>query len=404
MVHGDDAAPGSSATAPDRTAIGWGVLLTAIAWLVCREVVGARWGPARNPFRFEPSMWARWDTFNYGAITQYGRNFGHCDRPPFSGLPNPHHDTWCGTASWLPGWPWLIRLAQTTGISVPNGGLVLSWTAMACALFLVWFGWGRAQHPVRALLVMIAFGVFPGAVYNFALFPTSVALAFAVGAVLAATRERFLVAALLMTCAGLCYPSAWFAALGLAIGMVLVGCTLGIRQVIRRALWGLAGLGSLVVLGVHDQLAFGHADAYLLVTTGPGLDGTGYPGSGLVQLVLHRNTPEQHRIGRTAADALAAQGVVAVATALLAAWSATWSWVKARLTADIYPAAVGLAVVVCILILNANGGAWNRSVVLAAPCVLCLRRLPVVLLVPLVAVSAVVTTYVSQAFFVGNLV
>jgi hypothetical protein len=403
-VQGEEAAPASSTTVPHRTAIGWGLILTALSWLASREVVGARWGPARDPLRFEPSLWARWDTFNYGAITQYGRNFGHCDRPPLSVLANPFHATWCGTAGWLPGYPWLIRMVQTTGITLPNGGLLLSWAATAVAMFLVWFGWGRDLHPVRALLVMVAFGVFPGAVYNFALFPTSIALACAVGAILAATRERFLVAALLMTGAGLCYPSAWFAAVGLAIGMVLVGCTLGVRQVIRRAVWGLAGLGSLVVLAVHDQLAFGHANAYILVTTGPGFDGRGYPGSGFVQLVLHRDTPEQKRIGRTAADALAVQAVVAVATAFLAALSTAWTWLRTKATGDIYPAAAGLSVVVSVLVLNANGGAWNRSAVLAAPCVLCLRRLPMPLLVLLVAVIAVTTAFVSRAFFAGTLV
>ena len=59
---------------------------------------------------------------------------------------------------------------------------------------------------------------------------------------------------------------------------------------------------------------------------------------------------------------------------------------------------------VSVLVLNANGGAWNRSAVLAAPCVLCLRRLPMPLLVLLVAVIAVTTAFVSRAFFAGTLV
>ena len=88
--------------------------------------------------------------------------------------------------------------------------------SLAVALFLVWLGWGRELHPVRALLFLIAFGSFPGAVYNCALFPTSLALAGVVGALLAATRERFLLAAVLMTLSGLLLirrrgsqPAAW---------------------------------------------------------------------------------------------------------------------------------------------------------------------------------------------------
>jgi len=400
-----DQPPTPPTEAPARhRGIGWGILLTALAWLACRSVVSALWGPARAPFRFDPSMWARWDTFNYGAITQYGRNFGACDRPPFAVLPNPFHATWCGTAGWLPGYPWLVRGLQATGISLPDAGLMISWAAFAVALFLVWFGWGRELHPVRALLFLIAFGSFPGAVYNFALFPTSLALVGVVGALLAATRERFLPAAGLMILAGLCYPSAWFAAGGLAAAMVLVGLSLGPRAAIRRALWGIAGLASLVVLGVHDQIAFGHANAYLLVNTGPGLDIQGFPGTGFLQTVLHRNTAEQRRIGATAADALAVQALLAVLLTLAATARAGWTWLRSRATDDVYPAAVGLAVVAGILALSATGGAWNRSIVLAAPSVICLRKVPLPLLVLLVGATVVTTAFVSRAFFAGTLV
>jgi hypothetical protein len=403
-VHTEQSPPASS-TAPDpQTGLGWGLLLTALAWLTCRLVVGARWAPARNPIRFDPSLWARWDTFNYGAITQYGRSFGACNSTALAGMSNPFHATWCGTAAWLPGYPWLIRGLQTTGISLPDAGLMISWAAMAIALFVVWLGWARSLHPVRALFVMVAFGVFPGAVYNFALFPTSVALAGVVGAILAATRERFLVAAVLMTVAGLSYPSAWFAAGGLAAGMILVGCSLGARQVVRRGLWGIAGLASLIVLGVHDQIVFGHANAYVLVNTGPGLDTHGFPGEIWIRLVVQRDTAEQRRIGTSAADALAVQGLLAVVMMAVATARTGWTWVETRVVDDVYPAAVGLAVVVSVLLISATGGAWNRSVVLAAPCVICLRRLPFPLLALLVVISAVTTAFVSRAFFAGTLV
>ena len=396
----------SALSSPDqgRTGIGWGLLLTVLSWLACRMVVGVSWGPARNPLQFEPGLWGRWDTFNYAAIAQNGRTFGRCDQAPFVGVTNFLHATWCGTAQWMPGYPWLIRGLETLGITLANAGLLISWTATATALFLVWFGWCRDLRPARSLLVMVGFGVFPGAVYNFALFPTSTALAFAVGAVLAATRERFLIAAVLMTAAGLCYPSAWPAAAGLAIGMVLVGCTISVRQGVRRGLWGLAGLASLVVLEVHDQMAFGHANAYFLESAGPVLGGGSYPGSGLVRLLVNGNTSEQKRMGPTAGAALAVQGVVALGTAFLAATLTARHWFRQRMTDNVYPAAVGLSVVLFMATLNANAAAWNRSVVLAAPCVICLRKVPMWLLLPLVAVTAVTTALVSQAFFAATMV
>ena len=391
-------------TRPDPLPIGWGVLMTGAAWLISRLVVAARWAPARDPFTFTTSLWARWDTYNYGSITQFGRTFGSCHRPPFAALPNPSGATWCGTAGWLPGWPWMIRVAQTMGASIPDAGLVLSWAALGATVFLVWFGWCRMLHPVRALLVMVGVGVFPGAVYDFALFPTSVALAATTAAILVATRERFLIAAALMTVAGLCYPSAWFAAMGLAAAMLVGGLALGVRQAIRRGLWGIAGLSSLVILALHDQAAFGHFNAYVLVDTGPGLDATGFPGSSLARLVIGRATPEQRPLGRVAANALALQALLAVLVAVGAAVAGAWRWARSQAVDELYPGAVGLFVVVGIAILGANGGAWNRSVVLAAPCMVCLRRLPIGLLLVVVGALGVVTAVVSKSFFAGTLV
>lgn len=298
----------------------------------------------------------------------------------------------------------MIRGAQTMGASIPDAGLVISWAALGATVFLAWFGWCRMLHPVRALLVMVGVGVFPGAVYNFALFPTSVALAATTAALLAATRERFLIAAAMMTVAGLCYPSAWFAAVGLGVAMVVAGIALGSRQAIRRGLWGCAGLSSLVILALHDQVALGHFNAYVLVDTGPGLDATGFPGSSLVRLVIGPTTPEQRPLGRVEADALALQAVLAVLVAVGATVAGAWRWARSRAVDELYPGAVGLFVVVGIAMLGANGGAWNRSVVLAAPCMVCLRRLPIGLLLVIVSALGVVTAVVSKSFFAGTLV
>jgi len=404
MVGLNESRQTTKANARSRSGIGSGLALTVLAWLTCRITVGARWGPAHNPIRFDPKLWARWDSLMYASIARFGRTFGECNQPPFRSQPNLLHATWCGTAGWLPGYPWLIRGIQTMGLSLSDAGLLISWVAMAVALFIVWFGWLRDLHPVRAGLVMVLFGVFPGAVYNFAIFPTSVALAGVVSAILAATRERFMIAAVLMTAAGLCYPSAWFAAGGLAVGMVFMGWSLGTKMLARRGLWGMAGLTSLVILGIHDQIFFGHPNAYVLLDTGPGLDANGFPGDYLFHLVIQRDTEEQNLIGREAALALALQGLIAVATVLLSTFVTAGSWAKARIVDDVYPAAVGLAVVLSIVLLSANGGAWNRSVVLAAPCVVCLRRLPWPLLALIVAVSGLTTAFVSRAFFAGTLI
>lgn len=383
-----------------------GLALTALAWCLSRAVVGLSWGPARTPFEFNPYLWARFDSINYLGIAEHDRTFGRCGGPgqPLSGLARLSHDQWCGTAGWLPGFPWLVRVGGALGFSLPDAGLAISWLAMALALFLVWWGWGRDLHPLRALVLLLLIGLFPGAVYNFAFFPTSLALAGTVGAILAASRERFFVAALCMTLAGLCYPSAWFAAVGLAVGMVAVAWPLGAGVMVRRGFWGAAGLASLLVLGLHDQIAFARADAFFVMDAAPGLRAKGFPGEDFLRLVFTHHTDEQRHLGRFGAGVLAAQGVLAVALTAAAAVLGIRHRRERDGTAGLYAALVGVAVVVGIMVDSATGGAWNRSVVLAAPVVVCFRRLPApVLVIVLVAVGAT-TALMSRFFFNGTLI
>ena len=387
-----------------RATIASGIVLTIAAWLICRLTVGAVWGPARNPFAFNPDLWTRWDSVNYLNIAIHGATLGRCDSPGFLQLPSLSPLEWCGTAGWLPGYPWLIEMLHWTGISRPDVALLVSWLAIATSIFLIWLGWGRELPKGRALVLLLLFGLFPGSVYNFALFPTSLALAATTGAVLAATRERFLSAAALMAVAGLCYPSAWFAAAGLAIALIIMAVPLGTTTIIHRALWGLAGLSSLLVLGIHDQLALGHANAFLLIDLQPGLQAQGIPGMDFFRLIFKQNTHEQILIGRFSGAVLAVQGVFAVALAGAAVVTGI-SWRrKVRNAVELYPASVGAIVVLFVIFVGASGGAWNRSVVLAAPCVVCLRRLPLPWLCAIVAAVGVTTALISRSFFNNTLV
>jgi len=403
--------PTSTPTSTDqpagpRASFGTGLLLTAVAWVVSRFVVGVAWGPARNPFSFDPNLWARWDTFNYLSIAEQGRTFAKCSSPAFVSQPNPFSQVWCGTAGWLPGYPWLIKVGHMAGLGWEAGGLLISWVALAVALFLVWWGWGRDLAPGRALAVLLAFGLFPGAVYNLAIFPTSVALALLVGALLTVTRAHYISAALLLTAAGLCYPSAWFAAAGIAVGLVVLAIPLGVDAVIRRAFWGAAGLASLALLVLHDQFAFnGKFNAYFILDTQKYLVATGFPGEEFLRTLFTRNTLEQKKLGTFAATMLSVQAAITVILTAAAAVVTAVQWRRrVRDPLQIYPALVAVAVVLLVLFHAANGGAWNRSIVLAAPAVVCLRRIPLPLLWAVVAVVGVVTALLSRSFFANTLV
>ena len=122
-----------------------GLLLTIGAWLGSRIVVGAAWGPARNPFSFDTSLWIHSDSINYLGIAVHGRMFGRCGSPAFpnDALIRLWHLKWCGTAGWLAGYPWLMQAMHWSGFSLPDSGVLISWFAAAVAIFLVWFGWGR---------------------------------------------------------------------------------------------------------------------------------------------------------------------------------------------------------------------------------------------------------------------
>lgn len=383
-----------------RHSIGSGIALTVVVWLCSRLVVGASWGPARNPFSFVTSQWIHSDSMNYEGIAAHGRVFGECGTPAFpaDALTRLWHLKWCGNAGWLPGYPWLMDMLHWMGISFPDGGVIISWAATAVAIFLVWLGWGRDLAVTRAFPLLLLFATFPGSVYNFAVFPTSIGLACLVGAILAATRERFFTAALVMTLGGLCYPTVWFAAAGLTGGLILVALGLGGKAVVKRALWGLAGLSSIVILGIHDQIAFGQARAYFL-TDSSAVDSLSDTAHQFYQIFVSRNTLEQMRMGTRAAPLYSVQVAISIGLSVASVGIAAWHWFRNRLDAlNVYPAMAGFVVILALIFTN---NTWDRGVVIAAPCVVCLRGVPLWLLWPIVAVAGTTTALVSRYFFNG---
>jgi hypothetical protein len=287
------------------------------------------------------------------------------------------------------------------GIALPNAGLLVSWLAMAAAIFLVWFGWGRDIPQGRAFVILLLFALFPGAVYNFAVFPTSLALVGVVGALLAAIRERFLIAAVLMTAAGLCYPTAWTAAIGLAIGLVVAVRRQGQAAIVRRALWGAAGLFSLVLLPFFEP---GRPDAYFILIMQPRQLPSGFPGQDFLRYLFTQDTAEQRAIGRAFGAVLAVQVIVACSLSAAAAWITERLFRRGEGTNSLlFPALAGFCVVLGLIFVS-NAGAWNRSVVIAAPCVVCFRRVPIKWLLTILVIVGLTTAMISRSFFNNTLV
>jgi len=375
--------------------IGAGLLMTAIIWLASRSVVTLRWPPARNPLHWQPSNWFAWDTSNYMSIALHGRTYGLCGTPGFP-MPFDKSTVWCGTAAWFPGFPWIMALVHSFGIEILNSGVIVTNIALVVAIFLAWFGWARTLPFPRAFFILLLFVVFPGAAYNFAAFPMSLTLAFLVGALLAAKHRHYFVMALLLNCAGICYPSALFAIAGITIGLVILARTQDFTTMAKRAAWGISGFASIVGLAIHDQIAFGHYNTYLILHNE--VSGANYF-PGIPDFYLNENS-----LGTKGVTLLFVQLILACAV-IFGALFLTWTTRNLDLehAADLLPALAGVAIVIGLL-LQGTAGAWNRSIVIAAPAALALRSLPLKYVVPLTMVTAAVTAIISVYLFRGTFI
>lgn len=388
---------GAPTASPMARSLVTGLALTAVSWTASRFVVAFFSARAKNPFSFLESSWVRWDSVNYYQIAAHGQAFYPCGATwaaTHGGM------QWCGSAVWLPGYPGLMRLGGVLGSpNLMENGIVISALATAGALFLVWWGWLRGEAWYTAALVMILFGVFPGAVYDFAVFPMSVTLLLLVGALVAAVRSRLLVMTACLVGAGLCYPLAWPAAGGIAAGLVILALGDGARATVKAALFGLLGLASVAVLGVYYQAVLGRFDAYFVIARESDLSGFAAGLHSTITIVFHHRGLIEGRLGRTGRMALPAQ--IVLATGLVATSGLAAALERSRAT--VLPAMAGMAVFGGVL-LSSSHADWYRSIVLAAPCVLALRRLPTVVLCGIVVAVAFTTALLSRGFFSGALI
>jgi hypothetical protein len=392
-------------TGSSRRAVGAG--LAVAAWFSCRFVIGVAYGPARNIFSKNFPLWVRSDSANYIQISKYGQSFGVCGSPGFpqNAITLWVHAKWCGTALWMPGYPFLGRLVHQLGLSTIDALLFLSWASMAALLFLVWWGWCRELGLLRSYLVLLAVGLFPGAVYDYAVFPISLTLLCITGAVLAVTRHRYLLGMALMVVAGLCYPVAWFAAAGLAVGMVVVDRPVAWRETARRGLYGLGGVViPILVVCVGDQIAFGYWNAYFLESGVGSMASSFDPFSRLWGVLISRNTIEQHFLGHHYAKVLAVQAALVLVLIAAAIVAAAFMWIKRNVdAATFYPAMIALFVLASIISSDAVSG-WNRSIALAAPSVLFLRKRPIPYLIVTVVLISIVSAVIAVPFFEKKMV
>jgi len=375
-----------------------GAMAVIGAWITGRFVVTVN--SRVGVLDFNTHNWIRWDSFNYLMISAHGRSLGTCGARGFPAYFGAGH--WCGTAGWLPGYPFAISVVSHLGIPADTGSLLLPTAFLIGALGVVWYGWARDLEVWRAYLLLVIVAVFPGAIYNYAAYPTSLALLALVVAILAASRDRFAVMGIAGAVAVISYSTATFVVVGLVVAVVATGWSVNRGEAVRRAAWGCLAIAPLALLAINDWIALGHWNAFELVQS-PQRKQFEFPGTQLFDLVAHRSTVPQLIIGHNGAIVMAIQAVLAFCLVLAACVIGFRRWIRSgRSALDLYPAAAGASALV-MMSASGAGSIWHRGIVLAAPCVVGFRRLPTWLLIPLAILISVVTALMSAYFFKNTL-
>jgi hypothetical protein len=353
-----------------------------------------------RPWSISPTPWTRVDAFNYLDIATFGRRIAAC---PDKLVHFFHGHITCGTAAWLPGYPYVLRgVHELTGMSVAASGVLMSSLFALAALMMLWGGILREEPRARGLLLLLLFAVFPGAVYNFAIFPNSMALAGIVGTVVALRQKRVVLATVAMVVAAAAYPSVIYAFPAFVFALIAVDpqCRSALR-VARRVGLALLALTPYVALWVHDQVVFHRWNLYSQIQSDAGV--TVLPPKNPLSIVWHlvvkRDTITQVLQGPTASWWIAAQFLIAtmlIGTAVFVAWR--HRRLGLDLATEIYPVLIGLSVYTGVFLSGTTGGVY-RGIVIAAPAVLIFRRVSTRVLITALIVTTIVTIGISTLYF-----
>lgn len=331
------------------------------------------------------ASWDRWDSGHYLAIATRGYEYFSCAR-----IGGRAGDA-CGNAAWFPLYPWMLKPLIALGAAPAAAG---AWVASLGALGLLIVLWNGAlrNRGVRGWLVLGMAAAFPGAVYQHAIFPTSLALLCLLLAGFCIARERWTLAGVLGAGVALSYVTGVLVAAPNAVAAWL-------RSRSFRApllAGGLAACGLLLVLVLH-QLLLGHWDAFYWVHR-KGFSAMARPVEAFLGVVGPafdaRSDPRARTVG---VQTLTVAGLVLLgmgtAVSSRARPSAIRSWaVVSTLVFWVFPLVVG------------RGVSLYRSEALVLPVVLLLIELPVWVLGPVLMWLLVLAEQMGRLFFTGYLV
>ena len=332
-----------------------------------------------------PGTWLRWDSGHYLAIATTGYEYFPCDR--IGWFPGGA----CGNAAWFPLYPWTLKPLIALGVAPATAGVWVAGVAALGMLLALWNCFLRGRGP-RGWLVLGMAAVFPGAVYQHAIFPTSLALLLLVLAGWFVARQRWALAGLAGAGVSLSYVTGVLVA-G-ANGLAAVLRTRAVRPVLLAG--GIAAAGFVFVLVLH-QLLLGHWDAFYWVHR-KGFSEMARPVDaflGVVRPAFDRAPDPRARTTAVQALTMVVLVLLGLATSLATRRRPipVRSWaLSATLLFWAFPLIVG------------RGVSLYRSDALVLPVLLLLLELPPWALAPLLVWMAVLAEAMGRLFFSGYLV
>ncbi len=314
----------------------------ALAWLLSFAVMLAA-ALASGVAPFDPASWARYDSGHYLAIANEGYELLACGLRDATYAP----DAWCGNAGWFPAYPLLIRALAPVFGDVLAGFVIANGFAFASLLLLRLLLEEIGGEADRLLLLLLS-ALFPGGLYQHAVFPISMFLCALLLGLLLLVRGRFGWAALAMAAAAFTYSTGFLLAgvVGLAVLLAGQARRFGTRLLAASLFGGLAFAGFLAVLLLH-QLELGQWDAFFLVQAKYG-HGLHNPLAALPRFMAELQSAEGAQLLSPAQSLLMALLVPAALAALLLRWrqAGLLEWLAAAQVAVfwIFPLTMGAAV------------------------------------------------------------
>ena len=349
---------------------------------------GARWLFAIAAARVgidtsSPFAWRRWDSGHYLVIAVRGWESFSCF------LVGGKPEEVCGNAAWFPLYPWSMRPLIAMGVRPEAAGVWLSGAAALAMLVVLWNGLLR-ERGLKGLVLLAIAGVFPGAVYAHAIFPTSLALLCMMGAGVALARRRWALAGLSGGLLAMTYVTGVLLALPNTVAAWLR--TRAPRPVLLAGGLCAGGFGAVLL---SQQLVLGRWDAWYR-TYQKGLPAVAQPLAAfwdVVKLVVTQDIPR--RIIATQALTTLALLILGLVTAVLtrSRWNPLRVW--AALTALLFWA---------FPLFAGRGVSLYRADALMLPLVVLLAELPVWILLPILLWLVLVAKTMSELFFRGYLV